>query len=96
MSTFLNYIHPTLNSVTILNNNSEFKRAQFTQEILDSIRNAPNYCSFYSHVFNRFAALGLQLKAKKERFFENEDWSNLENRDGLMRKIETFLIENTK
>jgi len=95
VSTFLNYIHPTLNSVTILNNNSEFKRAQFTQEIIDSIRNAPKYCSFYSHVFNKFMALGLQLKAKKERFFENEDWSNRENRDGLMRKIEKFLNEHT-
>ena len=85
-----------MNSLTILNKDSERKRAQFTQKILDSIRNAPKYCSFYSHVFNRFAALGLQGKAKKEGFFENEDWSNLENRDRLMRKIEKFLIENTK
>ncbi len=71
------------------------KRAQFTQEILDSIRNAPKYCSFYSHVFSRMAALGLLRKAKKKKLFENEDWSNPANKERLMRKIEKFLIENT-
>jgi len=63
--------------MTILTKETELKRAQFTQEILDSIRNAPAYCSFYSHVFSRLAALGLQRKAKKEGLFGNEDWSNL-------------------
>ena len=82
--------------MTILSKDSELKRAKFTQEILESIRNAPKYCSFYSHVFNRIAALGLLMKAKKEGLFENEDWSNLENRGELMRKIEKFLIEHTK
>ena len=81
--------------MTILKKETERKRAHFTQEILDDIRNAPNYCSFYSHVFNKIAALGLQRKAKKEGFFENEDWSNLKNRDRLMRKIEKFLNDHT-
>ena len=84
-----------MNSLTILKNDSEHKKAQFTQEILESICNAPKYCSFYSHVFNKIAALGLQHKAKKAKLFENEDWSDLENRDGLMRKIEKFLNEYT-
>ncbi|KKM94924.1 hypothetical protein LCGC14_1193390 [marine sediment metagenome] len=78
------------------NNDSERKRAQFTQEILDDIRNAPGYCSFYSYVFNKMAALGLQRKTKKARLFENEDWANLANRDGLISKIEKFLNEHTK
>ncbi len=82
--------------MTILSKDSELKRAQFTQEILDSIRNAPKYCSFYSHVFNRIAALGLQMKTKKEGLFEDEDWSNLENRDRLMKKIEKFIIKHTR
>ena len=82
--------------MTILNNDTKLKRAQFTQEILESICNAPKYCSFYSHVFNRIAALGLHMKAKKERLFENEDWSNLANREELMRKIEKFIIKHTK
>ena len=81
--------------MTILSKETERKRAQFTKEILDSIRNAPAYCSFYSHVFNRLAALGLQRKAKKEGLFENEDWSNLENRDMLLRKIEKFIVKHT-
>ncbi|HEC38139.1 hypothetical protein LCGC14_0886230 [marine sediment metagenome] len=70
--------------MTILSKETERKRYQFTQEILDSIRNAPPYCSFYSHVFNRIAALGLQCKAKKERLFEDGDWSNVEKRDEII------------
>ncbi len=81
--------------MTILSKDIELKRAQFTQEILDSIRNVPKYCSFYSHVFNRFAALGLQIKAKKEGFFENEDWSDLEIREELMKKVEKFIFKHT-
>jgi len=82
--------------MTVLSKDSELKRAQFTQEILDSIRKAPTYCSFYTHVFSRIAALGLQLKAKKERLFEGEEWSNLEKKDDLMRKIEKFLVKHTR
>ncbi|KKM00181.1 hypothetical protein LCGC14_1807050 [marine sediment metagenome] len=44
--------------MTILTKDTEIKRAQFTQEILDSIRNPPKYCSFYFHTFSRIAALG--------------------------------------
>ncbi|KKM85853.1 hypothetical protein LCGC14_1284860 [marine sediment metagenome] len=82
--------------MTILNNDSERKRAQFTQEIIDSIYNAPKYCSFYSYVFYRITALGLQVEAKKTGLFENEDWANPKNREGLMRKIEKFLIEHIR
>ena len=82
--------------MTILSKETERKRAQFTQEILDSIRNAPAYCSFYSHVFSRIAALGLQRKSKEERLFEDVGWSNLANRDKLMRKIEKFIVKHTR
>ncbi|HEC40912.1 hypothetical protein LCGC14_1316070 [marine sediment metagenome] len=82
--------------MTILNNDSERKRAQFTQEILDDIRNAPGYCSFYSYVSNRMMALGLQRKAKETGLFENVYWSNPANKEGLIRKIEKFLVEHIK
>ncbi|KKM22669.1 hypothetical protein LCGC14_1622960 [marine sediment metagenome] len=85
-----------MNSLTILKNDSEHKRTQFTQEILDDIRNAPKYCSFYSYVSNKVAALGLQGEAKKEKLFENDDWSNYDNRNGLMRKIEKFFMEHIR
>ncbi|KKN57265.1 hypothetical protein LCGC14_0563930 [marine sediment metagenome] len=85
-----------MNMMTILTKDSELKRAQFTQEILDDIRNTPGYCSFRSYISNQMAALGLQRKAKEAKLFENEDWSNLENRDELMRKIEKFLNEHIK
>ncbi|KKM94511.1 hypothetical protein LCGC14_1197560 [marine sediment metagenome] len=81
--------------MTILSKETELKRTQFTQEILDDIRIAPNYCSFYSYVSNKMAVLGLRRKAKETKFFENEDWSNLANNEGLMRKIEKFINEHT-
>ncbi|HEC40614.1 hypothetical protein LCGC14_1176150 [marine sediment metagenome] len=81
--------------MTILKKETERKRAQFTQEILDDIRNAPRYYLFYSYVSNKMAALGLQRKAKEAKLFENEDWSSRENREDLMRKIEKFLNEYT-
>ena len=81
--------------MTILNNDSQLKRAQFTQEILDDNGNAPGYCSFYSYVSSKMAVLGLQHKAKEAKLFENEDWSNLANRESLVSKIEKFLIKNT-
>ncbi len=31
-----------------------------------------------------------------EKIKDDEDWSNLENRDELMRKIEKFIIKHTK
>ncbi|KKM96065.1 hypothetical protein LCGC14_1181930 [marine sediment metagenome] len=81
--------------MTVLSKDSELKRAQFTQEILDDIRNAPGYCSFYLYVSTTMAALGLQCKAKEAKLFENEDWSNLANKERLMKKIEQFLNEYT-
>ncbi|HDZ19620.1 MAG TPA: hypothetical protein ENI29_04195 [bacterium] len=62
---------------------------------MDDIRNAPRYCSFYSYVSNKMADLGLQRKVKEAKLFENDDWSNLANRESLMSKIEKFLLENT-
>ncbi len=82
--------------MTILKKETERKRAQFTQEIIDSIRNVPRYCSFYSHTFNKIAALGLQMKAKSERLFDDEDWSNPTNKDKLMKKIEKFIVKHTR
>ncbi|KKN32474.1 hypothetical protein LCGC14_0813510 [marine sediment metagenome] len=41
------------------------------------------------------ADLGLQRKVKEAKLFENDDWSNLANRESLMSKIEKFLLENT-
>ena len=78
--------------MTILSKETERKRAQFTQEILDSIRNAPAYCSFYSHVFNRLAALGLQRKAKKEGLFGNDQLINQLHYELLLRLPVVSLI----
>jgi len=81
--------------MTILTKDTELKRAQFTQEILDNIWNNPKYCTFYSYVSTKIAALGLQRKAKEVKLFESEDWPNPANRESLMRKIEKFLNEYT-
>lgn len=67
------------------------KRKEFIQQVFDKIRNVPEYSDFYTHSFYVFASLGLFLKAKEEKFFENKDWNNLECREELLNEIYTFL-----
>lgn len=40
-----------------MNKKLKLKRKQFIQEIIDDIRNVPEYSSFYTHVYNKIAAL---------------------------------------
>ena len=54
------------------------------------------YSNFYLEIFYVIANLGLQIKAKQEKLFENEDWDNPECRDELIRKVERFLNKYIK
>ena len=71
-------------------------RKEFVEQLFNEICNVPSYSSFYSNSFNVVAKLGLQLKAKEERLFENGDWEDLGNRDELLKKIKNFLIKYTE
>jgi len=75
---------------------NEQKRRDFLEEVVDEIRNVPRNSNFYHEVFYVIAKFGLQLKAKRENLFENEDWDNLECRDELIKKVERFLNKYIK
>ena len=70
---------------------NEQKRRDFLKEVVDEIRNVPKHDNFYLKAFYVIAKFGLQLKAKQEKLFENEDWNNPECRDNLIRRVENFL-----
>ncbi len=74
----------------------EQKRRSFIEQVVDEIRNIPRYNNFYLEVFYVIAKFGLQIKAKQEKLFENEDWNNFECRDELIRKVEGFLEKYIK
>jgi len=75
---------------------NEQKRRSFLEQVVDEIRNVPRYNNFYREVFYVIAKFGLQIKAKQEKLFENEDWDNFECRDELIKKVEIFLDKNIK
>ncbi len=79
-----------------LSEESKQRRREFIQHIFDKIRNVPKYSSFCSHTFYVIASLGLQLKAKEERLFEDEDWNNLECREELLKIILEFLKKHIR
>lgn len=71
-------------------------RKEFFEQLFNEVCNVPSYSNFHSNNFNVVAKLGLQLKAKEERLFENGDWEDLGSRDELLKKIKDFLIKYTK
>lgn len=75
---------------------NEQKRRDFLEEVVDRIRNVSKHDDFYLKAFYVIASFGLQLKAKQEKLFENEDWNNFECRDELIKKVEIFLDKNIK
>lgn len=75
---------------------NEQKRRDFLEQVVDKIHNIPRYNNFYREVFYMIAKFGLQLKAKQEKLFEGEDWSNYKLRDELIKKIEEFLERHIK
>ena len=75
---------------------NEQKRRNFIEQTLDKIRNVPRYSNFYLETFCVIANFGLQIKAKQERLFENEDWNDPGCRDELIKKVERFLNKYIK
>ena len=75
---------------------NEQKRRDFLEEVVDRIRNVPEHDNFYLKAFYLIASFGLQIKAKQEKLFGNEDWNNFKRRDELIKKIEDFLEKYIK
>ena len=74
----------------------EQKRRDFLTEVEDEIRDVSLHDDFYLKTFYTVVKFGLQLKAKQEKLFENEDWNNFKRRDELIQKIEDFLERHIK
>ena len=75
---------------------SEQKRKAFLAHLVQELRENASVENFRRDVFNLLAKIGLQLKAKKERFFEDEDWNNPKLREQLLQKVEDFLHTHIK
>lgn len=75
---------------------SEQKRKEFLSDLVQELRENASINNFRLSVFNLLAKIGLQLKAKNERFFENEDWNNPKLREQLLQKVEEFLDTHIK
>jgi hypothetical protein len=75
---------------------SEQKRKEFLSYLVQELRENASIDNFRRNVFNLLARIGLQLTAKKERFFENEDWNNPKLREQLLQKVEEFLDNHIK
>ena len=85
--------------MNLMNNKSERvqqARNSLIQHAFNQICNVPSYSNFRSHTFYVIANLGLQLKAKEEDLFDDEDWYNLECRNELIEKVKKFLIKHIK
>ena len=75
---------------------NEKKKRDFLTQIINDLRTTPNSHNFRHSAFATVAKFGLQLKAKKEKLFENEDWNNPKVREELVQKIERFLEKQFK
>lgn len=74
----------------------EQARNLLVQLALDDICSEDNFNDFYRHVYYVIAKLGLQRKAKEERLFSTDDWSNPQDKDYLIKKLRIFLIIHIK
>lgn len=54
----------------------------------------------YSHeslrAFYQIAKFGLQLKAREEKPFASDNWSNPQCKDELIKKVEKFLVKHLR
>jgi hypothetical protein len=74
----------------------EKKKKEFLDKIINELRATPESYNFRHSAFSTVAKFGLQLKAKQEKLFENEDWSNPKLREELVHRIERFLEKQFK
>ena len=74
----------------------ELKRKESIKCLVDPLRDIPPSADFYLKASYTITKIGLQRKAKEERFFENDDWNNPECREELILKVERFLDRQIK
>ena len=72
-------------------------RMSLIQQALDEINDVSNYSTFSRNVFCVIAKFGLQIAAKEEGLFTNENRANPElSQDELKTKLKEFIFKYIK
>ena len=74
----------------------ELKRKESIKCLVDPLRDVPPSSDFYLKASYTITKIGLQRKAKEEKFFENDNWNNPKLREELILKVEEFLDNHVK
>ena len=72
----------------------EQARRSLVEHALNEICADSNFLKFQSRVYCVFAKYGLLMKAKEEDFLSGDEWSNLSQKDNLVKRVEQFLVEH--
>ncbi len=68
-------------------------RKMLIQDAMDEFIHKKDLRDFSRSAFCAIAKFGLQLDAKREDLFNSEEWSNLECKDELIKKVRKFLVK---
>ena len=71
-------------------------RKMLIQDALGEFNNKKDFQDFRRSAFCAIAKFGLQLDAKQEDLFNPEEWSNLDKKEDLIKKVEKFLVKHIK
>ncbi len=71
-------------------------RKMMVQDAIDEITNVPNFSDFYQRSFYQIAKFGLQLKAREEKLFASDNWSDPQCNDELIENVSKFLVKHLK
>ena len=71
-------------------------RKMMVQDAIDEITNVQNFSDFYQQSFYQIAKFGLQLKAKEEKLFISDNWSDPRCKDELIENVMKFLTKHLK
>ena len=74
----------------------ELKRKESIKCLVDPLRNLPLTADFYLKASYTITKIGLQRKAKEEKFFESDNWNDPKVREELIGKVEEFLERQVK
>ncbi len=74
----------------------EQARQFLKQHALSEISDTSDSTRFYTRVYYVIAKYGLQLEAKEEELFSGDEWSNLECKEVLVKKVECFLDKHIR
>ncbi len=69
-------------------------RKELIQQTLDKIIEIQDFKELKQRTYVVLAHLWLHKKAEEENLFDAEEWSNVECRDKLIKKIKEFLIKH--